>query len=103
VCTTSSTSSSSRKWGKEFAATPEAEEEKEFEDFCSYLSPLLLVLFTKTPLLLLFLLLRGSEGEGITDDDDDKEVLNIIVSSLNCNESDPQKSPLKAINTLRVP
>ena len=49
------------------------------------------------PLLLLFLLLlRGREGEGSVDDDDDKEVLNIIiVSSLNCNESDPQKSPLK--------
>jgi hypothetical protein len=91
VCTTSSTSSSR---GKEFAATPEAEEEG--KDLSYLLSLLPLVLFTKTLLLLLFLLLKGSEGaEGITDDDDDdKEVLNnIIVSSLNCNESDPPKSP----------
>ena len=92
MCTTSSTSSSR---GKELAATPEAEEEG--KDLSYLLSLLPLVLFTKTLLLLLFLLLKGSEGaEGITDDDDDddKEVLNnIIVSSLNCNESDPPKSP----------
>ena len=94
MCTTSSTSSSR---GKEFAATPLAPEaEEEGKDFSYLLSLLPLALFTKTLLLLLFLLLKGSEGaEGITDDDDDdKEVLNnIIVSSLNCNESDPPKSP----------
>ena len=83
--------------GKEFAATPlTPEAEEEGKDFSYLLSLLPLALFTKTLLLLLFLLLKGSGAEGITDDDDDKEVLNIIiVSAVNCNESDPQKSPLK--------